>query len=92
MPVVSEEIPKTRRRNLWPPWAVAGSVLALLLAGMGLLPLANWGGWVAGHYLIVTVVARSPYPNGYNHRRTGRTTEYSVRIGDWHWIIRRTRF
>ena len=83
MPVVSEESPKKRGRNLWPAW-VAVSVLALLLAGVGVLPLTGYNGKF-GHVSVgfYRDLPRFPVQQGYT--RVGGL--HVLHLGSWYWIV-----
>jgi hypothetical protein len=92
MPVVSEESPKKRGWNLWPLW-VAGSLLFLLLGGVGLLPLTGYYGNF-GRVRVTCVRAQPPpkplgcaWPEGYTRVENGGSTYHGVRLGSWHWVV-----
>ena len=86
MPVVSEESPKRHRRFLWPLWVVG--VLALLLAGVALLPLGNFTAEVAPVYVYCSISSDDEDPPGYSMTRNNRGDQlHSIRLGTWHWFV-----
>ena len=63
------------------------SVLALLFAAVGLLPLTGYKGTF--HHTSVGFGRTADLRlQGYAYERVGSSDIYMVRIGSWHWMMR----